>query len=471
MTYAPTLESIRHHVAPEWFHDAKLGIFIHWGLYSLPGWAPTTGSLPEVLASTGWRGWFARNPYAEWYLNSIRLPGSPSAAYHAATYGADFAYEQFAPLFNAAAAAWDPADWAALFAAAGARYVVLTTKHHDGFLLWPSAYPNPFKPGYQTERDVVGELMAAVRAHGLQMGLYYSGGLDWTFDDHVIADIGDLFRAIPQGPEYVAYADAHIRELIDRYAPSVLWNDIGYPAAANLPALFAYYYNSVPAGAVNDRFSQVDPAALATEPAAGGPVVPPQPAHFDFRTPEYTSYGEIRSEKWETCRGLGYSFGYNRNEAPEDRLTATEVIRLFVDIVSKNGNLLLNVGPRGDGTIPAEQRERLLTLGQWLVVNGPAIYATRPWVTAEGHTAEGIPVRFTQSPEAVYALLLGTPRGHQVAIESLVLDDEATVALLGHEDPLPWARAGQSVVVTLPDRLADAPAHALRLAPKPQPVA
>jgi alpha-L-fucosidase len=455
MHYDPTPASIRQHTVPSWYHDAKLGIFVHWGLYSLPGWAPTTGPLHEVVASQGWHGWFGRNPYAEWYANSIRIPGSPSAAYHEQHYG--FPYPEFAPRFNELAAAWDPTPWAELFAKAGARYAVLTTKHHDGFLMWPSARPNPRVPGYHATRDLVADFADAVRARGLKMGLYYSGGLDWLFNDRVIADIMDLFLAIPQSEEYITYANAHLHELIDRYAPALLWNDIGYPAGANLAELFAAYYNRVPDGVINDRFGQKPP----TGETADGPS--PGEQHFDFRTPEYAVYPDIKPYKWETCRGLGFSFGYNRNETVADMLSPRELVRSFVDVVSKNGNMLLNVGPIGDGTIPAEQVERLLALGAWLDVNGAAIYGTRPWERAEGRTADGTPVRFTKGSDALFAVLLDTPRERRVLIEDLALPSGASATLLGSDGLLPAEQTGGGLIITLPE-LPDSPAHALRIA-------
>jgi len=461
--YSPTRESISAHQAPEWFQDAKLGIFVHWGLYSIPGWAPTSGPLPEVVAQQGWDGWFTRNPYAEWYANSIRIPGSPSAQYHADHYPAGFAYEDFAAQFNAAVATWNPTAWAELFAAAGARYVVLTTKHHDGFLLWPSAQPNPYRRRYHAERDLVGDLTAAVRGRGLTMGLYYSGGLDWTFNDHAIRAIADLFTAIPQQPEYVAYANMHFRELIDRYAPAVLWNDIGYPTAADLYDLFAYYYNQVPQGVVNDRFSQVPADALSDAARELAPGMLPTPVHYDFRTPEYMSYPTIVPEKWESTRGLGFSFGYNRNETASAMLSADELIRSFVDIVSKNGNLLLNIGPMADGTISDLQRERLVELGRWLSTNGPAIYGSRPWTRAEGQTADGIDIRFTRSANSVYAILLDTPRTPRVVIVNLAQAPVSAIRMLGQDEDATWRQADGNLVVTLPALPPVRPAHTLRL--------
>lgn len=241
MRYEATPESVQKHPVPDWFHNAKLGLFIHWGLYSVPAWAPLAGelNLEEVMAKGDWAKWFANNPYAEWYLNSIQIKDSPSYQYHRQTYGESFSYTDFAPLFKEASQRANFDDWADLFQKVGARYVVLTTKHHDGFLLWPSRQPNPFIKGYHAERDLVGELAEAVRARGMRLGLYYSGGLDWTFNKTVIQDMTTIVGGIPQGEDYAQYATNHWLELIERYEPAILWNDIGYPAVADLNALFA----------------------------------------------------------------------------------------------------------------------------------------------------------------------------------------------------------------------------------------
>jgi alpha-L-fucosidase len=455
MSYAPTFESVSQHPLPAWYDDAKLGIFIHWGLYSVPGWAPTTGTPWDVINKQGWAAWFAQNAYAEWYLNTLRIPGSATAQYHARTYGVDFPYDGFVPLFNQAIERWDPDRFAGFMQESGARYVVLTTKHHDGFTLWPSRHPNPFKPDYHAARDIVGELSAAVRAKGMRMGLYYSGGLDWTFTQEPITDIAALNGTIPETPEYVAYTDAHWRELIERYEPAVLWNDIGYPAAANINALFADYYGRIPDGVVNDRFVR----ANLQERPAGDP-------HCDFTTPEYQVYNQITPKKWESCRGIGFSFGYNRNEGPLQMISREELVCSLVDIVSKNGNLLLNIGPTADGSIPHIQYRRLAALGEWLAVNGEAIYGTRPWVVAEGATAEGLGVRFTRKGESLYATLLGTPAQNEVVLQGLRLTDQAEVHLLGNSQALSWLAHEGQLVVTLP-RLSRAPAHTLKITPVP----
>ena len=443
MPYEPTVESLRAHPVPSWFNDAKLGIFIHWGIWTIPAWAPVIGSMFENPDP------FRNTPYSEWYLNSLALDGSPVQAHHRETYGEGYPYDAFAPQFTAAMQGWDPDVWADLFAAAGARYVVLVTKHHDGFLLWPSATRNPFKAGWQTERDVVGDLGDAVRARGLTYGLYYSGGLDWTFGGLGIDSMRSLMMAIPQSEEYARYADAHWRELIERYAPAVLWNDIGYPIAGNSPQLFADYYDMHPEGVVNNRFDFLG--------VAGGT------AHADFTTPEYAQMADITEAKWETCRGIGHSFGLNRNTPEDDLLSVDGLVHLLVDIVSKNGNLLLNVGPAADGRIPHAQAERLLGLGWWLRVNGEAIYDTTPWQRAASTTREGLDVRFTAKGNAVHVIALGRPPGRTLTIRDFSPTVGATVEMLGHHAPLSWRNEGADLEVTLPAEPIDTPAVALRI--------
>jgi alpha-L-fucosidase len=482
-TYLPTLASVKQHPVPAWFAGAKLGIFIHWGPYSVPGWAPRGSNLREVIAQHDDAHWFTHNPYAEWYCQAMQIDGSPTQRHHAETYGAHTPYTSFGPQFNAAARTWEPSTWANLFRRAGARYVVMVTKHHDGFLMWPSAVPHPHRPDWHAERDCVGELASAVRARGMRIGLYYSGGLDFTFKDVVIRDFADMLTAIPNDPAYAAYADAHWRELISRYKPSVLWNDIGYPASADLPALFAQYYNTVRKGVVNDRFTQVNlpgfgnlsglvrkvirwvihralthPQSLVARLQTGG-------AHYDFRTPEYATYTKVTARKWEATRGIGQSFGYNRNEQPEDLISVKELIHLLADVVSKNGNLLLNVGPMADGMIPPEQITRLEGLGAWLKTNGEAIFDTRPCSRAEGQTGAGLPVRFTQKDNALYAILLGKPQTDRVEIPALSMPETARVYVLGYNAPFAWQQHGETLALILPRTLPDTPAVALKIVP------
>jgi alpha-L-fucosidase len=368
-------------------------------------------------------------------------------------------------MFNEAIQSWDPGVWADLFRKVGARYVVLVTKHHDGFLLWPSKHPHPHKKDYRASRDIVGELAAAVRQRGLRMGYYYSGGLDWSFNSTPITNRNEVYSTIVQTPEFIRYVDAHWRELIDRYQTSLLWNDIGYPLNAPALELFAHYYNTIPDGVINDRFGQV----IGVDDAGAEEVVRnPDGVHYDFTTPEYSSYNRITEYKWEATRGIGFSFGYNRAEGPDSYLSAEQAIRMFVDIVSKNGNFLLNVGPMADGAIPELQRRCLEGLGAWLAVNGEAIFETRPWLAADGETEDSIPVRFTQKDGSLYMILLGTPAADQVTVKALQAGDQAVVQLLGHADALPWTQSGDRLAIHLPAKLAPAAAYALKVTPAPR---
>ena len=459
MQFEPTLESVRTHQVPDWYMGAKLGIFIHWGLYSVPAWAPSGGDIGEVFQSGDMSNWFKHNSYAEWYLNTLKFEDGPTRAYHNKNYGSDFSYDDFAAGYNSALKRWKPDDMAQLFSEVNARYVVLTTKHHDGFTLWQSDFPCPHKANYHTQRDVVGALTDAVRNHGMRMALYYSGGLDWAFNEARIEQIEDVWGTIVQSAEFVEYSVAHWKELIDRYKPSIMWNDIGYPAAADLGDLFAYYYNNVPEGVINDRFTQGRDAL----PNSDEPLAPPRGPHFDYITPEYATFDDIQEVKWECCRGIGHSFGYNRTEGDEELLAEDELIHMFVDIVSKNGNLLLNVGPMSDGSIPANQADRLRSLGRWLDRNGDAIFDTRTWTRADDATTRGLELRFTAKVNTLYMTLLGTPTESEICIEGLDAPADATIRLLGQDGALGWRQDGADLVITLPQNLPEAHAHSIAI--------
>jgi alpha-L-fucosidase len=456
MSYEPNRESVSRHPVPTWYQDAKFGIFIHWGLYSVPAWAPIAGDPMQIISQHGWLYFFRNNPYAEWYQNSLRIEHSPTRLYHTIRHGVNFDYSDFAPLFQEACRHWDPNEWADLFASVGARYVVFTAKHHDGFLLWPSSYPNPHRPDYRSERDLVGELARAVSTRGLRLGLYYSSGLDWTFNDRTILDISDIPQAIPDDEVYRTYVKRHWMELIDRYEPAILWSDIAYPPSGNVNELFAYYYNRIPDGVVNDRFNQ------SFEFTAAGLV---KDNHYDFQTFEYLTPTDIIEHKWEMTRGFGYSFGYNRNEGPEHYLSTEQLVHLLVDVVSKNGNLLLNVGPMADGTIPPKQRERLLELGRWLQRYGEAIFATRPWVRFGSVTEDGVEVRFTTKESSLYVILLGSPHGCQVRLRGFLAAPNTSIVLLPSAQPLTFSQEADSVVIQIPSSQEHEPAYVLKVTP------
>ncbi len=195
--YEPTRASLRTHPVPAWFEDAKLGIFIHWGLFSIPAFAPRLGHVSDAFTQH-YPLSAVMTPYTEWYENAIRVPESPSARHHDEQWGGR-PYEDFRADFSAGLASWDPVDWARLFRRAGARYVVLVAKHHDGFCLWPSKVANPHRTGWATERDVVGELAEAVRAEGLRFGVYYSGGIDWSFNRRPVRTLVEFIGSVPTG--------------------------------------------------------------------------------------------------------------------------------------------------------------------------------------------------------------------------------------------------------------------------------
>ncbi|MGW8484360.1 alpha-L-fucosidase [Microbacterium sp. NPDC055903] len=331
---------------PEWYDRAKFGIFIHWGAYSVPAWAEPIGALGEIDDET----WFAHNPYAEWYLNTIRIEGSPAQQHHREIHGGA-PYDDFLDQWGAER--FDPQAWAALFARAGAEYVIPTTKHHDGIALWDA-------PGTGTRntvhrgprRDLIGAIADAVRAEGMRFGVYYSGGLDWSVTDFPPHRSDVEVRSLrPNDTAYHDYALAHVRDLVERYRPEVLWNDIEWPDAGKhrgpggLHELFREYFETHPDGVVNDRWGDT---------------------YYDVATTEYSAMRENESKDvWENNRGLGWSFGYNRLESPKEILDPGQLARLWVDIVSKGGRLLLNVGPTAQGEIPEAQQQTLEAFGAW----------------------------------------------------------------------------------------------------------
>lgn len=439
--YEPTLESLDRHPLPEWYAGAKLGIFIHWGLYSVPGWAPLTHPDHDFSSDD----YIKYDPYAEWYLNTVRIPGSPTEAYNREHYGANFNYYDFAKEFNRESAKWNPDAMATIFHETGARYVVLTSKHHEGFTLWPSTTPNPSPtlPANErhAERDIVGDLTHAVEKQGMKMGLYYSGGYDWTFSTGPIETNADYQAVKPESEAYGKYAFAQIHELIDKYHPAVLWNDIDWPKTGRALQVEADYYNAVPDGVIDDRFGI---------------------KHSDFTSPEYEKLDKISAKKWEECRGLGRSFGYNRAEGEKETIAPDELIALLVDIVSKNGNLLLDVGPEANGTIPPVQMERLKALGAWLKQNGEAIYDTTPWTRAAGKTTEGDDLRFTRKGSDLYVTVLGKPKTHTLTVADLAVEPNVSASLLGGGS-LAMKSDGNNVQVTLPGQLPGEYAYVVKL--------
>ena len=452
-TYQPTWDSIDKRPTPAWFSDAKFGIFIHWGTYSVPAYAPV---IPGMLA------------YAEWYWNAMTQGrDNPKAnpvqtgtwAYHQKVYGAEYPYQNFAPQFRAQL--FDPDHWADVFARSGAKYVVLTSKHHEGFALWPSKEASVTwgRPWNAVEigphRDLLGDLSDAVRRKGVRMGYYYSL-YEWY------------------NPLYLSDKERYVREhmfpqfkdLVTHYKPAIIFSDGEWEqtsAVWHSPDLLAWLFNESP---VKDDVVIDDRWGSDTRHKHGG-----------YWTTEYTAGMSGMDHPWEESRGMGFSYGYNRAERVEDYHTGRELVIMLVDLVSRGGNLLLDIGPKADGTIPVIMEERLLQMGDWLKINGDAIYGTRPWKTTRQWSAGEVPqIKYNKEFETTYdvANLAAKPEPGKAAIDSFFttkgdnlyailprwpgrnfyLKDVPTaksVTLLGSAGQLKFKLANGGLAIQLPD--------------------
>ncbi|MFV0527899.1 MAG: alpha-L-fucosidase [Lachnospiraceae bacterium] len=351
---------------PSWFKEADFGIFIHWGPSSIPAYAPVdVDDYGTLMREKAPEYMFMNIPYADWYQNSVRIQGSPAQCWHHKHYGKKPYYE-FGLEFKERAKNADAEAWADLFARAKAKYVVVVTKHHDGFVLYDTKVTNPHQPGYHLEFDHVGALADACRRRGMRFGVYYSSLLDWTFTQKPIQSSADLFLQTDTSRQYKEYCYGHWIELIDRYKPDMMWGDIGYPADERLEGLFRYYYSQVPEGMVNDRFGQI-PSWLhnfigrALINSQAKKILHDRPGelldtkYYDFRTLEYTTDWRETDIWFEMCRGMDKSFGFNQLSRPQDYITTQQILDIIAEIYPKKGRLLLNVGPDSYGTIPEYQ--------------------------------------------------------------------------------------------------------------------
>ncbi len=332
-------ESLRSRPYPDWFKDAKLGIFIHWGLYSVPAYGGTES-------------------YGEWFLRGLQVGGKTRTNFQKRVYGENFTYRDYAPLFKAEL--FDADEWADIFKRSGAGYIILVTKHHDGYCLWPSKQaPDWNSVDVGPKRDIVGELTKATRKAGLKMGLYYSL-TEWNNPLHRwYTDPND--EIAPYVEEYML---PQFKDLISTYKPSLIFTDgEWYNKASDFHAaeFIAWYYNLVGDDAiVNNRWG-------------GG-------SDIGFLTPEYSSGLKNTDRPWSEVRGLGRSFGLNRNEKLEAYMTPEELVHFFVKAVANGGGITINVGPKADGQIPLLQQERLIQLGEWIIIYGEAIYGSKTWI-------------------------------------------------------------------------------------------
>ncbi len=374
--YQPDWASLDTRPVPKWFTDSKFGIFIHWGVYSVPGFT-TKGN------------------YAEWYQNALNRGDSATKAYHKAKFG-DLTYYQLADRFKAEL--FNPDEWARVFEKSGAKYIVLTSKHHDGFTLWPSKDANrtwgfPWNAGdIGPKRDLLGDLFKAVRKTSVHAGMYYSL-YEW---------FNPLWKKDPK-----RYATEHMwpqmKELINTYHPDVLWTDGDWDAPDSVwrsKEFLAWLYNESP---VKDNIVTYDRWGKGL-----------RFKHGSVYTPEYQPDLDFENHAWEESRGMGYSYGYNREEDAWDYNSTQSLVYHLLDKVSRGGNFLLDIGPNEHGKIPPIMEERLLQIGDWLKINGAAIYGTQRWKQVSQWTSgrrdyqakkgEDIMMKLTVDPEPGYAV-------------------------------------------------------------------
>ena len=414
--YDPNWKSLDSRPIPEWFTEAKFGIFIHWGVYSVPAWRPLSSKL---YAS-----------YAEWYyakvLGDKQFGGDE---FHKRIYGEDFEYRDFGPMFKAEL--FDPDFWADLFKRSGAKYVVLTSKHHDGFCLWPTQ--SPFKKNWNSmdigpKRDLLGDLTIAVRKKGLRMGLYYSlieWESSWTHRTesgyYIDKKLVNKYR-IPEAKFVDDHVLPQLKELVTTYKPALIFSDAGEWDGSDeywkTKEFLSWLYNEAPNKdevVVNDRFAKGMPGK-----------------HGDYFSSEYKDTDAIGLEHpWEESRGVGSSYGFNRAENFDDYSTSKELIHELIDIVSRGGNLLLNVGPTADGRIPVIMQQRLVDIGMWLQINGEAIYGTKAMrdknIQLEGKQEN---THFTTKGNDLYLICTEWPE-NELTILGLKNTKDISVKLLG----------------------------------------
>lgn len=459
--YTKSWNSLREHTTPKWLRDAKFGIYTHWGIYSVP----------------------ACRPNGSWYGFYMYQKGSPQYEYHVKTYGPPekFGYKDFIPMFTGEN--FDPDEWADLFARAGAKFAGPVGEHHDGFSMWDTTLSRWNSKNMGPCRDVAGELEKAVRARGMKYMIAMHHAENWRFFPHWVegCDLSDpryfdfygrphdldWKNGIPtEGQWPIWYAQtlpdqefcdlwlSKCREVIDKFHPDLLWFDfgLGFMPESYKKEMIAYYYNQA-----RDRGQEV---ALTYKYHD----IPPGTGLIDL---EQGRFNTLTYHDWltDTTVDDGEGWGYlkdARYKSPQ------EVVHYLIDNVSKNGYLLLNVGPRPDGSIPKEAKEILLTMGQWLKINGEAIYNTVPWeVYGEGptqmktwgmfsesekmaYTAQDI--RFTCRDNFLYATLLAWPKDGHVLITSLARTypgEIKRVSLVGSDASVQWECTSKGLLVNI----------------------
>ena len=486
--FKPDFESLKQYKCPEWFRDAKFGIFLHWGVNSVPGFNGHYGRYmywqqePEDVESTGW------NPQADdVYPHHVETYGHPT----------EFGYKDFIPMWKAEK--FDAGKLAALFKKNGARYVVPMAVHHDNFDNWDSKYHKWNSVDMGPGIDIIGEWKKACKEHGLRMGVsshfngghenvFFQGGSDMSgplagvpydtqnpkYEDFYHKRSPDRKKIVPEFAE--EFFKRHI-DLIESYDPDLLYFDGGLPYGEYGLKVGAHFYNhnmerrggkldgvltlkrGFPIGAATLDIEKGQADRLREEPWQTDTTI--NDGWFYLGKHKAKKYKKINDDPLQTTEGA---------EGDELRMDAELIIDNLVDIVSKNGNLLLNIGPKADGSIPQVFLDELEKIGSWLDLNGEAIYDTRPWIKfGEGPTEietgydtepdkpwSSEDIRFTTKGNTLYAIPLDWPEGKEFTVRSLgtgenALGEIASVSLLGHDGPLEWKRHANGLTISLPD--------------------
>ena len=439
-TYQPNWESLDQRPTPQWYKDSKFGIFIHWGVYSVPGWS-------------------SKGQYAEWYQNGLNSGDTARIAYHKKKFG-NLTYYQLADQFKAEL--FNPDEWAQVFEKSGAKYIVLTSKHHDGFALWPSKEANKTW-GFSwnavdigPKRDLLGDLFKAVRKTSVHAGMYYSL-YEWY---------NPLWKS--DRNKFVAeHTWPQMKDLINTYQPDVFWTDGEWDAPAETwksQEFLSWLYNESPVKdkiVVNDRWG----SGIRFH-------------HAGFYTPEYQPDLDFEDHAWEESRGMGYSYGYNREEDAWDYNSTQSLVLQLIDKVSRGGNFLLDIGPDEHGKIPPIMQERLLQIGDWIKINGEAIYNTVRWKTTSqwsegrqdykpkhgdgdlllkltvdpdpGYAVKEVFYTYNASTNSLYAILPKYPDNKSITLKGIALPANTKMNFLSTNENLQWKQENGNVIVSLP---------------------
>lgn len=453
--YTADWESLKQHETPEWFTDAKFGIYFHWGPYSVPAHK------------------------TEWYSHWMYVPGHPIREYHEKTYGPlnEFGYKDFIPMFKAEK--FDAVAWAKLFKKAGAQFAGPVAEHADGFAMWDSDLTEFDAMDMGPKRDIVGEMSKAIKGEGMKFitTLHHSWLFGWytTWDKETDASnpaYEDLYGPIvppsawamaKEEQDPMPGADFNKRwmdrciEVVDKYQPDLVYfdNRLDIIEEQKRKDFVSYYYNKG-----EEWGKDVAVTYKFTDMAEGAAI-------FDF---ERSRSGKMRKAPWLTDDSIDW--GTWCNTSTPDYKTVNRMIDFLVDVVSKNGCVLLNITPTAEGEIPQGVVDRLLEIGAWLDLNGEAIYGTRPWTIfgegpmeiVEGHLSENEnndataeDIRFTTKGDVLYAILMDWPEDGVSRIKSLGTEaglfdkDIKNISLLGSNEKITWDMAAEALTVNLPN--------------------